>query len=320
VSGYVVRRLLQSVPVLLASSVVIFLIIHLVPGDPALAISGGEASPEQLAVIRERLGLDEPLWRQYVVWLGGVITGDLGVSYLSGLPVLELIIQRLPATILLATAGLLIAILVGFAAGIIAAVRENRPADWTISSASAVGIAIPEFWLGILLILGFALYIDIFPPGGYVPFMQDPARALQYLVLPALALSVNTTAMLTRFVRSSMLEVLNEDYIRTAVAKGVRDWSVVTRHAVRNALIPVLTIIGIQFGRLLGGAIIIESVFAWPGIGRLLVDAIRERDYAVVQGVMLLLVVIFLVINLIVDLLYGLVDPRVRLTAGGGRT
>ncbi|WP_217632393.1 ABC transporter permease [Ruania alba] len=310
------QRAIQALPVLLISSIGIFLIVHLVPGDPALVIAGPDATPEAVASVRTNLGLDEPLWNQFFVWLGNVFTGDFGTSYISNLAVSELIASRLPATVQLAVAALLISVVLGFLGGVLAAVFESRPIDWMISSTSAVSIAVPEFWVGILLILGGALYLGILPPGGYVSFAEDPLQAASFILLPALALSVNTAAVLARFMRSSMLEVFGEDYIRTAEAKGVRPHLVVTQHVLRNALIPVLTILGIQFGRLLGGSIVIETVFAWPGIGRLLVDSISNRDYSVVQGVMLLLVVIFVVINLIVDLLYGAVDPRVRLLTG----
>ena len=313
------HRLVQAIPVVLLSTVGVFLILHLVPGDPAIAIAGSDARPDTIAAIRTELGLDEPLPIQYGLWLGRVLQGDLGRSYTNKLSVAEQIGQRIPATLELTFAGLLLALLVSIPTGIVAAVRDRSAADWVISSLNAFAIAIPNFWLGILMILLFGLFLGWLPPGGRGDFSRDPATAWQFLILPAVTLALNQSAVLSRFVKSSMLEVLHEDFVRTARAKGLRERTIIVRHVLRNALVPIATVLGIQFGRLLGGAIVVESVFAWPGVGRLILQSIGNRDYSTVQGVLLLMVLSFVVVNLITDLTYGLLDPRIRLSRGVGR-
>lgn len=314
-TAYVARRLAQAIPTLLVASIVVFAIVHLIPGDPAVILAGPDASPAVVEAVRGRLGLDEPLWAQYLTWVGNVLQGDLGTSYLSQVPTWELISRRLPASLQLAVAALVLASVGGLVAGVVAAINANRPVDRLIVSTSALGIATPAFWFGILLILAFSLYLGVLPPGGRVPWDVGVGAALGSLALPAATLSMNAWAILTRFTRSAMLETLQDDYVRTARAKGVSRGKIVRKHALRNGLIPVLTVLGILFGRMIGSAVVVESVFTWPGLGRLLVESINNRDYAVVQGVILLLVVAFLIINTIVDLLYGVLDPRVRLDA-----
>lgn len=313
--GIAVRRLLQAIPVVLLSTAAIFLLLHAIPGDPALVIAGPDASPEVVMAVRHQMGLDEPLPIQYIIWLGHVLRGDLGQSYTSGLPVAELIVQRLPATLELMLAGLLLALLVGIPSGILAAVRQRGVVDWLVSSGNAVAIAIPNFWFGILVIILFAIVLGWLPPGGRVGFTSDPIMAAKSLALPALTLAVNHTAVISRFVKASTLEVLYEDYTRTARAKGLRELVVVRRHVLRNAFIPIATVLGLQFGQLLGGAVVIETVFAWPGVGRLILQAIGNRDYVVVQGSLLMLVIAFIIVNLITDLTYSFLDPRVRLSS-----
>jgi len=317
--AFTLRRLVQSVPVVLISTVAVFLLLHLVPGDPALAVAGSDARADTLEAIRHEMGLDQPLPVQYVQWIGRVLQGDLGRSYTTKLSVWEQISLRIPATLELALAGLALALLISIPTGVLAAVRERSVADWLISSFNACAIAIPNFWFGILMILLFALAFGWLPASGRGDYSREPLTAWKFLLLPALTLALNQSAVLSRFVKSSVLEVLHDDYVRTARAKGLRESLVIRRHVLRNALVPVATVLGIQFGRLLGGAIVVESVFAWPGVGRLVLQSIGSRDYTTVQGVLLLLVLSFIVVNLITDLTYGFLDPRIRLSSGAGR-
>ena len=315
-STYILRRILQSVPVLLLASIAVFLLVHLVPGDPALLLAGPDATPEVVAAVRRDMGLDAPLPVQYALWAGHVLQGDLGRSYISRLPVTQLIRNALPATVELALAAMAIAILFALPTGILSAVKRQSLPDWIVTALNGLALGVPNFWLGILLIILFALILNWLPPGGRVELLSNPGVAWKSLVLPAVTLGIPIGAALSRFTRAAMLEVLHEDYIRTARAKGLPGWGVIARHAIRNALIPIVTVLGIQFGRLLGGAVIVESVFAWPGVGRMILQAVLNRDYLLVQGALLLLVVTFIIINLLVDLLYGALDPRIRLSSG----
>ena len=265
------------------------------------------------------MGLDEPLPVQYALWLGRVVRGDLGRSYTTKLSVADQIVQRIPATLELTLVGLALAIAISIPTGVVAAARERSSADWLISTFNACAIAIPNFWFGILMILLFGLALGWLPPSGRGDYGREPLTAWKFLILPAVTLALNQSAVLSRFVKSSMLEVLHDDFVRTARAKGLKEWMVIRRHVLRNALVPVATVLGIQFGRLLGGAIVVESVFAWPGVGRLVLQSIGSRDYATVQGVLLLLVLSFILVNLATDLAYGLLDPRIRLSRGVGR-
>jgi peptide/nickel transport system permease protein len=316
VSTYLIRRVAQTLPVLVLASIVVFVFLRLVPGNPALILAGPDATPDVVAAIHKQMGLDDPWPQQYLIWLGHVLHGDLGRSYITNLPIAQLIAEAVPATVELTLTALFLAVLVGIPTGIISAVWHRRPIDWIITALNALGLAVPNFWVGILLILVLSVRLRWLPPGGRVDFTADPGAAWRSLVLPAVTLFHPISAALSRFTRASMLEVLHEDYIRTARAKGLSGWGVIARHALRNALIPVITILGIQFGRLLGGAVIIESIFTWPGVGRLILQGVLNRDYALVQGALLLLVTVFITINLLVDLLYGVCDPRVRLAVG----
>ncbi|MDQ6672723.1 MAG: ABC transporter permease [Chloroflexota bacterium] len=318
-TSYVLRRLAQAIPVLLLSSLGVFLLLHLVPGDPAIILAGPDATPEVIDAVRADMGLNQPLPVQYAVWLGHAIHGDLGRSFTSKQPVTDLIAQRLPATAELALAGILLALLVSVPSGILAALHQRRLVDWLISSLSAFAIAIPNFWFGILAILLFALVLGWLPPGGYADVIRDPGAGLKFLALPAVTLALNQAAVTSRFVKASMLDVLYEDYVRTARAKGLRERVLIRRHALRNALVPLATVLGVEFGRLLGGAVIVESVFAWPGMGRLIVQAIANRDYTVVQGALLLLVCTFILVNLLTDVAYGVLDPRIRFASRPGQ-
>jgi ABC-type dipeptide/oligopeptide/nickel transport system permease component len=299
--------------VLLVSSIVVFSIVHLLPGDPAVALAGPDASPSVVDAVRHKLGLDESLPVQYVDWLGRVVRGDFGQSYVYHTSAAELIFSRLPASLVLAACALLLALVFAVPVGVLAAYRQGGLLDRLVSTVTSFMIATPNFWFGILVILLFAARLGWLPAGGYVSLAQDPAVAVQYLILPAAALALNGAATLARFTRSALLDVLNDDFIRTAKAKGAAPFRLVVRHGLRNSLVPLLTMIGIVFGHTIGGAVIIESVFAWPGIGRLLVQSIGSRDYSVIQGLLLILVLLFLLINLVVDMLYGVLDPRIRI-------
>jgi peptide/nickel transport system permease protein len=319
VGKFVVRRLIEAVPVAFLATLVIFLGLRLLPGDPALILAGQDASPETLAAIRTANGLDEPLPVQYLIWLRNVARGDLGVSFFTRAPVSQLIAQRAPATVELGVAGMLLTVVLGIPSGMLAAVKTHQPSDWVISAFNGLAVAVPGFWLGILAILLFSLVLGWLPPGGRGDLAGDPLQEMKFLLLPAVTLALPGAAALSRLVKASMLEVLGDDYVRTARAKGVTQSGVVWRHALRNALVPVATVLGLQFGRLLGGAVITESVFSWPGLGRLIRDSIGNRDYAVVQACLLMLVLLFVVINLMTDVAYGLLDPRIRLGAGRSR-
>ena len=312
-TGYVLRRLAQAVPTVLLTSVLIFLILHLVPGDPAAVLAGSDAPPEVVEALRKDMGLDRSLPVQYFLWLSRVVRGDLGVSYVSKFPVWTLILRRLPATLELTVAGLVLGMSIGLSAGILAAIRRGRWTDLLVSSGSALFLSIPNFWIGITLILAFAVALHWLPPSGRVPFLESPLTALRFLLLPAFTLGMHIAAIFARFSRTALLEVLSEPFIRTARAKGLTEWAVILRHGFGNALLPVLTILGLQAGYLLGGAVVVESVFAWPGLGRLIVESIGNRDYTAVQGTLLVFVAMFVLVNLVTDLAYGWADPRIRL-------
>jgi peptide/nickel transport system permease protein len=311
-SHYIFGRILQATPTLLLTSIGIFVLLRLVPGDPALALAGPDATPETISAIRLDLGLDQPLPLQYVSWLRHVVTGDLGNSLLARRPVTDLVGEALPASVELLLASTLVAVTLGGALGVLAAVHRGRWLDVALSGANALLIGVPGFWLGLLAIIFFALILGWLPPGGRVDPLQNPGLGLRSLALPALVLGLGQAAVIARFTRAAMLEVLNDPYVRTARAKGLRNAVVVARHALPNALIPVVTIVGVQMGHLLGGAVVIETVFAWPGMGRMAVNAISGRDYPVVQAVVLMLVAAFVLLNLGADLMYGYLDPRLR--------
>jgi peptide/nickel transport system permease protein len=309
---FIFRRIVMAIPTLLLASVGIFFLLRLIPGDPAVTLAGSDASPEALALIRQDLGLDQPIPVQYLAWLKHVATGDLGKSIQARRPVTDLIGLAFPATLELVIAAMAISILLGGTLGTLAALKRGTWVDVVISSVNAMVLGVPNFWMGLVAIMFFALVLGWLPPGGRVDPFQDPIQGLRTLVLPSAVLALGLSAVITRFTRAAMLEVLSEGFIRTAHAKGLAPAVVISRHVLRNALIPVVTVIGVQTGHLLGGAVIIETVFAWPGMGRVVANAVSARDYPVVQGVLLLLVVGFVTINLIVDLAYGFLDPRIR--------
>ncbi len=309
---YALRRLVQMIPALLLVSIAVFMIIHLIPGDPAEIIAGPNATDAQLEALTRQFGLDQPLWLQYVTWLRNALTGNMGHSFINNYPVNKMIALRVPATIELATAAAIVVVLISFPLGIMAALRPGSAIDFASTLFSALSFAVPGFWLAIMLILLFSLQLKLLPPSGRPDFGEQPTEHLKSLIMPAFTLGIGIAAKIARYLRSSMLEVLDQDYIRTARAKGLRERVVVVRHVLRNALIPVVTVLGLQTGDLLSGAIIVESVFAWPGIGRLTVQAIGWRDYSLLQADVLYIVLTFMVINLLTDLTYGFIDPRIR--------
>lgn len=317
--AFVARRLLQAVPVVIIASFAIFLIIHLVPGDPAQFLAGGNATPQAIAAIRVELGLDRPLPIQYMDWAEHVVRGDLGRSYAVNLPISQLLGQRIPATAELALAAMLLVVLLSIPLGIVAALGRGGPVDWIITALTGVALAIPNFWSGILAIIVFALILGWLPAGGQGDFASDPLGALRHLILPAVTLAVQPIAELARQVKGAMLDSLQEDYVRTARSKGLPGRHVIVGHVLRNSLLPVVTLLGLQTGRLLGGAVIIESIFAWPGVGTLVLDAIGNSDYATVQATLLILVMVVVIVNLLTDLTYAIFDPRIRLSHGGMR-
>jgi peptide/nickel transport system permease protein len=308
---FLTRRLLGTVPVLVILSIGVFLMLHLTPGDPVQIMLGQDASPSAIAALRAELGLDQPLPIQYVRWMGNVMRGDLGRSIRTNQPVTEAIVSRLPVTIELSLWSLLLSLVIGLPAGVVAATRRNSGVDLASTGLALVGISLPSFFLGILLILVFALWLRWVPPSGYTPFLQDPLQNVKQMFMPALALGAALAGIIARLTRSSLLEVLGTDYMRTARAKGLSDGSSVIGHGLKNALLPVVTVIGLQVGALLGGAILIETIFALPGIGRLAVDSIFARDFPIVQGVVLFLALVRVVANLVADLLYARLDPRI---------
>lgn len=310
--SYIVRRLLLVIPILWGAATLVFVLMFMVPGDPARLLMGQHGDERTLAAIRTELGLDQPMYVQYGRYIGRLLKGDLGKSYRQRRPVTEIISERFPATLKLALASMVVAIVFGVAAGILAGAFRNSILDWLVMVLSLSGISMPVFWLGMMLILVFASGLGWLPVGGY-----GRAGDLRHLALPALSLAAISVGYIARMMRSSLLEVIGKDYIRTARAKGLSKKAVVLRHALRNAFIPVITVIGINFASLLGGAVATETVFAWPGLGRATVDAIRMRDLPVVEGCVLFLAFVFVLVNLAVDLSYAWFDPRIRY--GGSR-
>jgi peptide/nickel transport system permease protein len=301
---YIVRRILLTIPVLFGVATLVFSLIHLVPGDPAQAMLGDGASPQDIAELRKSLGLDEPLFDQYVTFIRHAIAGDLGRSFRTGQPVTTMIVERVPATAELAIAAMVVAIVIALPLGVIAAVRHGTAADYGAMTFALAGVSIPNFWLGPVLAIVFAVELGWLPVSG----RGSPA----HLVLPAISLGLALAAILARMTRASLLDELRELYVRAARARGVSRTSAVTAHALRNSLVPLLTIVALQFGAVLTGAVITETIFAWPGIGRLLIQSIGFRDYPMVQGCILLIAVTYVTVNLITDLMYGVLDPRIR--------
>jgi peptide/nickel transport system permease protein len=306
------KRLVQLIPTLFFVSVLIFSLQHLLPGDPALVMAGEEANPEVIAQIRARYHFDKPLPVQYVHWMGGVLSGDLGESMRLRLPVSDLIIQKLPVTLQLALMAMVIALLVGIPAGVISAVRSGTAVDYAVNVVALAGISTPNFWLGIMLILLFAVNLGWLPASGYVSPLVDWRQSLATTILPAIVLGTAIGGVIMRHTRSAMLQAMHSDYVRTARAKGLYERSVVWKHAMRNALTPVITLGALEFGTLLSGAVLTEQIFSIPGFGKLIVDAVFNRDYAVVQGVVLVTATTYILMNLLADIGYILANPRLR--------
>jgi peptide/nickel transport system permease protein len=306
------RRLLSLVPVLLIVSFAAFSLILLIPGDPAITLAGTNPSPARIAAVREQLGLNDPLYVQYGRWLGNLARGDLGDALFKPRSVWELISSRLPVTLSLTFGGMIVGLLLGVPLGIYAASRSGRLADRVTSVAASLGVAAPNYWLALLLVIAFALRLGWFPVAGYVGPTTHVGEWLHHLVLPSIALGLATAAEIARQLRSSMIDVLNREYVRTAVAKGLRARVVLLRHGLRNAALPVVTVLGLQFARLFGGAVIVEQIFNMNGLGRLAVDAVTERDFPVVQGVVVVAVIVAVLCNLVVDVSYAWLNPKVR--------
>ena len=309
---YVVRRVLAIIPVLFGISILVFGLVHLIPGDVAQILLGTQATDQQLETLRRTFGLDRPLPVQYVDWLSHVVRGDFGVSFRTNRPVLPDLIQRFGVTFQLTLTSMLIALGVAIPLGVASANNRGRASDAVSRVLALIGLSVPNFWLGTLLILFVSTVLHWLPPVGFTSLLDNPWLSIQTLILPAIALGTAVSAFIMRMVRSSLLEVLRQDYIRTAYAKGLREQSVLYQHALKNAFIPVLTVIGVQVGYLLGGAVIIESIFSLPGMGRFLLDSISNRDYSIVQGGVLFIALIFSLVNLSVDLVYAWIDPRIR--------
>jgi peptide/nickel transport system permease protein len=315
---YLFVRVIGVIPTLIGISILVFAINYLIPGDPALIMAGSEATPEVVASLRQQWGLDQPVYIRYLAWLGNMLTGNLGDSYFSRQTVTQLVGNALPVTVELAILSLLVAVLIAVPTGIVSAVKAGSWFDLAAAAFAFIGLSIPSFWLGIVLIYIFAVYLQVLPAGGFTPLSNGIGANLQSMILPAIALGTFASTQLMRYLRASLLDVLHADYIRTARAKGLREQSVLLAHAVRNALIPFTTVLGVQMGYLLGGTVIAESVFALPGIGRLVLTAVLNRDYQVATGIIFLIAASFVLINLVVDLLYPALDPRVRLARSGG--
>ena len=329
---YIIKRLIQLIPVIIGVTIIAFSLIHLAPGDPARTMLGQHATQQELNEIREKYGLDEPVYVQYALWLNGVLHGDLGRSILTKELVVIEILERFPNTIELAIAAMIFAIIIGGLAGIISATKQYSITDYTVMGIALFGISMPVFWLGIMLMLIFGVILGWLPIGGridlIIPFQRVTGfmvldsiitgnfkaliSILKHLILPAIALGTIPMAIIARVTRSSMLEVLRQDFIRTERAKGLSERVVIYRHAARNAMVPVVTVIGLNFGLLLSGAILTETVFSWPGLGRLVVESVYERDYPLVVGCILIFAIIFVFVNLITDILYTFIDPRIK--------
>ncbi len=313
---YVGTRLWHSAVTLILASVIIFIGVRQLPGDPALAMAGEEASPEQLEAIREQLGLDQPLISQYLTFLGNVLRGDFGQSTRTGAAVTDLIGATLPVTLWLSAYAIVVAIVVGIVLGVIAERFRGRWPEWVANGFALVGLSVPNFWLGMMAILYLAVTLEWFPASGYVDLAADPLRGIYYLTLPAFILGTGLAAVIMRQTRASMIETMRADYVRTARAKGLGRGRVLVRYGLRNSLIVVVTIVGLQLGGLIGGAVVTERIFALPGFGKLTLDAVFTRDYPVIQAVVLIITVAYIIINLAVDVLYSVVNPKIRV--GGG--
>lgn len=309
---YILRRLLTLIPVLLLVSIMAFMLVHLTPGDPVASLLGDDATVEEIETVRDRLGLNKPLYEQYYTWLFHVVQGDLGQSLFADQPVTSMIVARAEPTLLLTFLALVFTLVIGLPAGVFAAIKSNTTVDHSLMVIALLGVSMPNFWLGLNLILLFSVYLGWFPVGGYTDISDSLFGAIKSLILPAFALGFSQAALVARITRSSMLEVLRNDYVRTARAKGLQSRVVYYRHALKNALLPTVTVIGVVVAVLMGGAVVTETVFTLPGAGRLVVNSVLRRDYPVVQGAILIVAFLYVLINLMVDILYVYIDPRVK--------
>ena len=309
---YLLRRAVQALVVLVGAAILVFALLQIVPGDPIRSAMGTRFDPDVYAQLKAAAGLDLPLHEQLLRYLSHAAVGDFGVSFRNGENVFDIVMSRMPATISLGVAALIIALLIAFPLGILSAMRRGSPLDHLARIGSQIGISVPDFWLGILLILLFTSTLHLLPPSGYVPITEDPVEWLRHVIMPALTVGLISGSIMTRFIRSSTLEANDQDFARTARAKGLHESTVLRDHVLRNAMVPIITVAGIQLASLLAGVIVVEVVFAWPGLGRLTYDAVLARDYPVIQGAVLLVAAIFLFANLIVDALYAIIDPRIR--------
>lgn len=312
--AFLIKRLLATIPTILLVTIAVFMILRLTPGGPAVAMLGDQASPEAVAKLNHQLGLDKPLYVQYLRWLGSALHGDLGRSAFGNQPVTHLIVQRIVPTLELSILALIVSLLIGITAGVIAAVKRNTAVDAVASILAILGVSTPSFWLAILLVLLFSLKLSWLPALGYVSPFSNLATNLKDMLLPSLTLGVILAAVITRFTRASMLDSLYQDYVRTARSKGLEERTVIVRHALSNAMIPIVTVVGLELGGLLSGAVIIETIFSLPGNGQLLVTAIFNRDFPVVQGLVVVIATVFILVNVVVDVVYALIDPRIRLS------
>lgn len=310
--SFILRRLLIAIPTIILISVFVFAIQKLLPGDPVLAMAGEDRDPATIAFLREKYRLNDPVPVQYLTWVGNALTGDLGISLRTNQPVLELIGEKLPVTIQLAVMAMIFALVIGIPAGIISAVRKGTAIDYVANIVALSGLSIPNFWLGIMLILLVSVKWQLLPASGYIPFDEDPVQSIKVMLMPAFVLGTALAATLMRHTRSAMLTVLTSDYVRTARAKGLSERRVIIKHAFRNALTPIVTLSALLFGELIAGAVLTEQIFTVPGFGKLVVDAVFNRDYAVVQGIVLVTAVGFIAMNLLADIAYVLLNPRLR--------
>lgn len=308
----ILRRLIALVPMLLLVSLMVFALVLLIPGDPAITVAGDNATPEQIEETRERLGLNDPVMVQYGKWVSSAVRGDLGTSLFSNRSVTGAIVERFPVSLVLAMSAIFVAILIAVPAGLIAALRRGTWLDRVFTIGASFGVAIPNFWLGLVLVLVFSLWNPWFPAIGYVSPFSDPVAGLRHLVLPAITLGTSAAAELTRQLRSALIDVLQQDYVRTAKAKGLRGRVVVGRHALKNAAVPAITVLGVQVSVLLGGSVIVENVFGIPGLGQLAINSVLAKDIPMIQGVVLSATLVVLLVNLLVDLSYGFLNPKVR--------
>jgi len=311
---YILQRILLAIPVIIGVSILVFFIIHLIPGDPIQIMFGKNPDPVQIEKIQHLYGLDRPLWQQYFVWIGNFLKGDWGTSIRLDQPVRKMVLSRLPRTATLSILGIITSLIIAIPAGIISAVKHNSKTDLGITSFTLLLISVPSFWLGILLIIIFSVYLNILPATGYVSPSEDFCRSIRSMIMPTLSLAAAVSATLTRVLRSSMLEVLGQDYVMLARVKGNSERRVLFIHTLRNSLIPLMTIVGMEVGYLLGGEIIIERVFAFPGMGSLLISAIYQRDYPLIQATILVFAILVVMVNIITDLFYSLADPRIKIT------